>query len=245
MSGSQPPVYFFSDAHLTTTRKPGEAARSSRLERFLVHVRENASKLIILGDLFDFWFEYRHAIPAGQFNILRRLQEIRENEIPIVFIAGNHDYWCGDFFRREIGMETHADPITLELQGRHLWLAHGDGLVSGDWGYRVLRKVLRNRLCILGYRMLHPDLGIPLAHASSSSSREHTREQKVDVERFLTQVARPRFRDGYDAVILGHIHKPVHVREEGRDFIFLGDWIRHFTYVTLTGGALEQHRWEE
>ncbi len=208
-----------------------------------MHVREHASKLFILGDLFDFWFEYRHAIPIGQFNILRRLLEIRENGIPIVFLAGNHDYWCGDFFRREIGMETHTDPFAVELQKRRIWLAHGDGLVRGDWGYRVLRKILRNRLCILGYRLVHPDLGIPLAHASSSSSREHTGEREIDPERFLAEVARPKFQEGFDGVILGHIHSPFHVREADRDFIILGDWIRHFSYVTLTDGVFEPHRW--
>ncbi len=243
MNRSQLPVYFFSDAHLITRRDPAETARGLRLESFLRHVRESASRLIILGDLFDFWFEYRHAVPSGHFNILCRLLEIREAGIPIDFVAGNHDYWSGDFLRREIGAVCHTDPIALELQGRKIWLAHGDALARGDWGYRVLRKILRNPLCIAGYRLLHPDLGIPLALASSSTSRGHTARGRVDVEKYLTEVARPKFREGFDSVILGHIHKPVHVQDDSGEFLFLGDWLYHFSYATLTDGRFEQHTW--
>jgi len=245
MPNPHAPVYFFSDAHLTTRRIPDEIERERRVARFLAHVRDHASRLYILGDLFDFFFLYRHAIPSGHLGLSRRLHEIREAGIPTTFLAGNHDYWCLDFLSREFDIETHPDPISVELQGRRMWLAHGDGLVKRDWGYRVLRRVLRNPLCIGAYRLLHPDLGIPLAHGSSSTSRQYTENRELAIEAYDREVVQPRVEEGYDAVLMGHIHVPTHRREGEKDFFFLGDWMRTCTYVTLERGAFARHRWTE
>ena len=237
-------VYFFADCHLTTRRTPEEEARNQRLDRFLVHVRDYASHLYILGDLFDFWFEYRHAIPSGHLWLFRRFYEIREAQIPVVFLSGNHDYWCMDFLSREFGFEVSPRPIEASHQGRRMWLAHGDGLIQRDWAYRILRQVLRNPFAIWAYRTLHPDLGISLALSSSSSSRHVTELRDLAQEAYLEEVVKPRFAEGYDSVIMGHIHIPTHISEGGRDFIFLGDWITKFTYVTLEEGAFRQQAWE-
>lgn len=245
MSERTGPVYFFADAHLTTRRTASERAREARLDGFLAHVVERASRLFVLGDLFDFWFEYRHAVPIGYHWLFRRFLELREAGVPVTFLAGNHDYWCMDFLARELGVETHADPIGVTLQGRRIWMAHGDGLIHRDVGYRLLRRMLRNRACIAAYRLLHPDLGIPLAHGSSSGSRAVTEQRDIALGAYRREVVLPRLAEGFDAVLLGHIHVPIHQREGDGEFMFLGDWLRAFTYATLEDGVLTQRRWPE
>lgn len=243
MVDPQAPAYFFSDAHLTTFDSAVDRARNRQLDGFLAHVRESASRLYILGDLFDFWFRYRHAMPAGYVWLYRRLLDIRDAGIPTVFLAGNHDYWCMEFLAEEFGFETHAGPVSVTLQGRRLWLAHGDGLVARDWPYRALRRVLRNRWCIAAYRLVHPDVGIPLAHGSSTSSRHYTEQRDPAVDAYRTQVVQPKLEAGYDAVLLGHVHVPTHARMGTGEFLFLGDWIRHYTFATLAEGRFTHWRW--
>jgi UDP-2,3-diacylglucosamine hydrolase len=244
MNPSEKPTYFFADAHLTSRRTPSEREREARLDRFLAHVRDHAGRLYIVGDLFDFWFSYRHAIPAGHIWLYRRLLEFRESGIPVTFLAGNHDYWCLDFLRDEFGIESHEGSLDATIQGRRIWLAHGDGLIGSDWGYRRLKSILRNRLAITAYRLIHPDFGIPLAHSSSDTSRHHT-ESRDPVDRaYLAEVARPRFAEGFDAVVMGHIHIPTHIEEDDKHMFFLGDWISEFTYLVLENGAFEPRRWQ-
>jgi UDP-2,3-diacylglucosamine hydrolase len=238
------PIFFFADAHLTVRRIPEEIEREHRVADFLAHVREVGSRLYILGDLFDFWFEYRHAMPAGHLQVFRRLHELREAGVPMTFLAGNHDYWCLEFLAREFGMDVHPDALVREHQGRRIWMAHGDGLVRGDWGYRVLRKVLRNRFCIGAFRWVHPDLGIPLAHGSSSTSRHYTEARNLPIEAYVEEVVRRRWAEGFDAVLMGHIHLPTHREESGKEFFFLGDWITQFRYLTLENGAFTHHTWD-
>ncbi len=244
MSLGEKPIFFLADAHLTTRRVPEEMARERRVAGFLAYARDHASHVYILGDLFDFWFEYRHALPGGHFQLYRRLYELAEAGVRTTFLAGNHDFWCLQFLAREFGIETHPDPIEVTHQGRRIWLAHGDGLIRKDWGYRALRRILRNRLCIAAYRIVHPDLGIPLAHDSSTTSRNYTEERDIDWSAYWDEVVIPRFSEGYDAVLMGHIHVPTHRQRDGKDFFFVGDWMGPCTFVSLSGGRFQHLRWE-
>jgi UDP-2,3-diacylglucosamine hydrolase len=236
-------VCFISDAHLGSGADSDRRCRS--LADFLDSRRDGLTHLYVLGDLFDFWFEYRYAIPRGGFQILRALADLVAQGVPIAYLGGNHDFWCGNYLEREIGVAVHQHPIRVEHQGRRLYLAHGDGIVPGDTGYRILKAVLRHPLSIALYRSIHPDLGIPLAHRVSAVSRKHTHERSFYVDRFSRFVAGSRFGEGLDAVIVGHVHDPMHFRDaRGRDFLIVGDWIDSFTYVTLREGRfrLERHR---
>jgi UDP-2,3-diacylglucosamine hydrolase len=239
---SSPSVYFLADAHLGADPEPVEAPRRERLHRFLAGLAGRASALYVVGDLFDFWFEYAHAIPRRHFDTLRVLAELRSAGVEIHYLNGNHDFWLGPFLSREMGIVTHDGAVTVEAQGRRVWLHHGDGLVGGDHGYRALKAVIRHPVSIGLYRTIHPDIGLPLAHAVSRWSRHSREDRPPDAERLWREIAAPRFAEGFDAVMVGHFHQAVDRREDGRAFFVLGDWIDHFTYVRLEGGEFKLER---
>jgi UDP-2,3-diacylglucosamine hydrolase len=238
-------AYFFADAHLGTESVALEAHREARLRDFLRAVSERATRLYIMGDLFDFWFEYRTAIPRRFFEILGTLRDVRDMGVQITYLAGNHDFWLGTFMTETLGIHFHDGALPLTLQGRRLWLHHGDGLVGGDIGYRLLKKVLRNPMSNFLYRCIHPDLGIPFAHYVSRWSRRTRGHLPLSTERLVREIAAPRFAEGYDAVLIGHFHRPYELRENGRDFVVLGDWIDDFSYAVLEDGRLRVETWPD
>jgi UDP-2,3-diacylglucosamine hydrolase len=236
-------VVFISDAHLGAASREAEASREQRLHAFLATLPGRASSLYIVGDLFDFWFEYRTAIPRRLFGTLSALQRLREAGVEIVYLNGNHDFWLGSFMSETLGIRTVEGAVTVERQGRKIWVHHGDGLIGGDLGYKVLRGILRHPASISLYGWLHPDLGIPLAHVVSDMSRKSRGEPPLRSERLWNEVAKPRFAEGYDGVVIGHFHHAYEQRENGHEFFMLGDWIDRFTYLELREGRLALSTW--
>lgn len=236
-------VVFISDAHLGAEAPEHEAAREARLLSFLDTLPGRAASLVIVGDLFDFWFEYRTAIPRRLFRTLARLDRLREAGVDIQYLNGNHDFWLGPFLSRTLGLRTTDQPVTIEQQGRKLWVHHGDGLVGGDLGYKMLRSVIRSPFSIGLYQWLHPDIGIPFAHAVSGASRHSRGHPPLQPDRLWREIAEPRFAEGYDAVLVGHFHHAYERREHGKEFFVLGDWITHFTYAELADGRIELKHW--
>ena len=236
-------VYFIADAHLGVDPREQEADREARLHGFLTSLIGRASALYIVGDLFDFWFEYRTAIPRRHFATLAVLQRLRDAGVAITYMNGNHDFWLGPFLREQLGLTTHDGALPLELQGHRIWLHHGDGLGSGDLGYKMLKRVLRSPVSIALYRLIHPDLGIPLAHVVSRWSRHSRGERPLDGDRLWTRIAAPRFAEGFDTVMVGHFHHAWERREGARSFFMLGDWIDNFTYVVLEDGRFTLGSW--
>jgi len=248
-------VVFLADAHLgaeapgKTAAGERESTRATHLHRFFETLPGRVHSLVIVGDLFDFWFEYRTAIPRQHFATLAALRRLRDAGVEITYLNGNHDFWLGPFLSEEIGAVTRTGPLILERQGRKLWVHHGDGLIGGDLGYRVLRRVLRSSFSIGLYQLVHPDLGIPLAHWISSRSREARDPDRFPMERLWTEVALPRFAEGYDGVIIGHFHRAFERNEPSgesaspRQLIVLGDWIDQFTYAVLRDGQLKLETW--
>ena len=166
------PLYFISDVHLSMNGSASEAEKRRHLSKFIGHVAETSGTLFIVGDLFDFWFEYKHVIPKAYFDILTVLNEAKLNGVDLHFVPGNHDFWMREFLDKTLFKEVHSDGVTTEIAGKRFLISHGDGLLSWDRGYRILRSVLRNRLFIFLYRWLHPDLGYAIAkHFSRTSSR--------------------------------------------------------------------------
>ena len=247
------PVFLVSDIHLGAVPQETEEA----FRRWLLHVKEAGSFLIINGDLFDFWFEYRRVILAEHVRVLALLADLVDSGVRVLAMGGNHDWWGGDFLRHRIGIEFRQDPVRLEIDkagevGKvSLLVAHGDGLGSGDLGYRALRLLLRGRLTRWLFRWLHPDLGIPIADRFSGT-RQQLRSPEARPDdgraRFLANWAAEQLeRDaGIDIVALGHAHQPA-VREvaPGRFYVNTGDWVVRRSYVTIgSSGTPELHEWE-
>jgi UDP-2,3-diacylglucosamine hydrolase len=236
-------VILFSDAHLGMGSPEEEAAKVQKLLALLDYAETGCDQLFILGDLFDFWFEYRHAIPKGHFSILARLHQLVRRGLPITYLGGNHDFWIGDFLQREIGIKVHQEPIATTLHGRRAFLAHGDGLARGDRGYKILKRILRHPVPVTLFRLIHPDLGIAFARRTSHTSHGYTKKRETLVEGMLAEVAEEKFRAGFDLVIFAHLHRPHHQSRDGKDFLILGDWVTHFTYAEIVNGAITLKRW--
>jgi UDP-2,3-diacylglucosamine hydrolase len=237
--------FFFSDAHLGTRKSKSERERQNKVLEFLDHVASEGKELFIVGDLFDFWFEYRSVIPRGYSHILTALIRLRTIGIEIHYIAGNHDFWMRDFLTTELDIPIHFDFLDYFLNGKRFFIQHGDGISKKDVGYRMLKKIFRNKFNIFLYSLLHPDIGIPLAKAISSISRQHSghKENPPEDSDYL-DTATKRFSEGYDCVILGHLHQPYIKKMGGKTYVNLGDWITHFTYAVFDGEELQLLKWE-
>jgi UDP-2,3-diacylglucosamine hydrolase len=229
-------IYIFSDAHLGETDKEKEQLKRKKLNALLDLVDEEGEKLYILGDLFDFWFEYKYAIPKEHLRVVFRLASLVESGKEVHYITGNHDFWLGNFLNREAGIIIHRDFLTTVEQGKRIYMIHGDGISPSDRAYRLLKKILRNKASIWLYRKIPADWGIPLARRVAGISRAHTsRRTKMfldDYEKF----ARGKISEGYDAVIIGHLHQPLIRKIDTSVYLNAGDFIEHFSYIRLDSG---------
>ncbi len=239
-------VLFFSDAHLGADSVVIENRKRHLLFQFLDYVQSLDADLYIVGDLFDFWFEYRTAIPKQYYRVLHRLTGLIDSGSTVTYLGGNHDFWLGDFLSSEVGLSVSQAPITVQRQSRRIYLAHGDGLLaSKDYGYRLLRSVTRARVVRALFRMVHPDVGIQGADLLSRASRAVTRGSRPGVEPEFITFVRGKMHEGFDAVVVGHHHYPLHTRARGEECIVIGDWIDHFTFCDLSEGVLTLKQWVE
>lgn len=228
------PVFVVSDLHLGAVPPRTE----ERFADFLAHVRGGGSELLINGDLFDFWFEYRTVIPRRHFRTLARLADLVDSGVPVSLVAGNHDAWGGDVLRSDVGITLLEGPEYMELAGRRTLVAHGDGVGRGDLGYRVLRRVIRSRPAVRGFRALHPDLGSRIAglasttDAKAAEGRTEGRSRAGEIVRWASEQLKTD--PALDLVVAGHSHVPALVEVfPGRFYANAGDWINHFTYLVL------------
>jgi UDP-2,3-diacylglucosamine hydrolase len=216
--------YFISDIHLGLESRERERKKERRLTGFLQSLVGKNAELFIVGDLFDYWFEYRRVYQKGYFRTLTALQDVVESGIPIYYIIGNHDFMHRDFFEKEIGMHLMPDTIERTIDGKKFFIAHGDGLVANDIGYLILKKILRNRFLQWLYGLVHPDLGIALASFSSRSSRKYTAKKDYGQQNSLLNFAKMKLESGFDYVIFGHSHEKTIYEENGKMYLNLGSW---------------------
>jgi UDP-2,3-diacylglucosamine hydrolase len=236
-------VYFISDVHLGLGPRDQEREKESRLLEFLRAIRPDAAALYILGDLFDFWFEYRTVIPRGYHRTLAALQEFTDAGVPVHFLVGNHDCWLDDFLSGEIGVQVYRKPFEALIKGKRVFMHHGDGLAENDLGYKIIKPILRNRVSFHLYRLLHPDLGVRLARGSSRTSRNYTSTKHYGEGEGMLRYARSLIASGVNIVIMGHRHAPSREELDGGVYVNLGDWVHHQTYAVLDDAGIHLRTW--
>jgi UDP-2,3-diacylglucosamine hydrolase len=239
-------VYFFSDVHLGLGSRQSNLDREGALLRFLRMIeREQPEALYIVGDLFDYWFEYRTAIPRGFTRVLGAIAAVVDAGVRVEYLMGNHDFGHRDFFEEEIGVRVHHDDVAQVIAGRRCYISHGDGKAFNDTGYLILKKVLRARVSQSLFRFLHPDVGIGVASYASRRSRDYTAQKNYDGEKpgesdGLYHFAEHKIVDeGYELVVMGHSHRPRRADLPGGTYINLGTWLSDRSYLVLDEERME------
>lgn len=227
---------FVSDLHFGTRAYQARADRERLFERFLREQQGRISHLFLLGDVFEFWMEYRHVIPKHHFGVLSALHRLREGGVEIHYVCGNHDFNLGTFFRDHLGLITHSGPFTMTLQGRRLLLLHGDGMNPRDKAYRLVRRVLHSRWANVLWKLIHPDLGIRIALGVGKASRARHGDIVPDLDQYEAEARRRLREGGYDAVIHGHIHAGFVNRFPEGLHVNTGEWLKRLEYVDMEGG---------
>jgi UDP-2,3-diacylglucosamine hydrolase len=248
-------IYFASDFHLGIPDHDSSLAREKKLVAWLEDIRKDAAEIFLMGDLFDFWFEYKTAIPQGYARLLGKLAEITDSGIPVHLFRGNHDMWAFNYLTREINIQLHRDPEFREFSGKRFYLAHGDGLGPGDHGYKFIKKVFANPVNQWLFRQIHPDLGIRMALYWSRKSRHAGLEKEKQYRDITLSLINERItmhstslvkaHPEIDFLIYGHYHYPLEtILPGGAKQLVLGDWITHFTYAVFDGENLELKKLE-
>ncbi len=245
MTKSKDKIYFISDFHLGVPDHSHSLVREKKIVRWLDQIRRDAAELYLLGDVFDFWFEYRHAVPKGYVRLLGKLAELADEGIIIHYFTGNHDMWVFDYLPKEIGLTIYRKPVRRTISGKKFFIGHGDGLGPGDQGYKFIKKVFANKICQWLFARIHPNLGIGIAGFFSRRSRMATGnyDEKYlgDDNEFLVIFANEiSRRETVDYFIFGHRHLPLDIRigDHGR-YINLGEWINYSRYAVFDGHELQ------
>lgn len=234
-----------SDIHLGAVPQAHERAFLA----FLDSVPGPDDDLLINGDLFDFWFEYRHVVPRGHLPVLARLRALAERGVEMRFLGGNHDAWTGSFLADEVGIEVVPGPADLRVGGRLAYVAHGDGLGGADWGYRALKWATRSPVGRTLFRWVHPDLGVPIARRASATEHKHASGPGSETPRAARLAGHAAAvlerRSEIELVIFGHSHRPeLSEIAPGRFYLNAGDWIHHLSYATVTPEEIRLERFD-
>jgi len=238
-------TYFVSDVHLGSSTFIESLEREKRLVRWLEFIRNDAKELYLLGDIFDFWFEYIEAVPRGFTRFLGKLAELSDSGVEIHYFTGNHDLWMNDYLPNEIGLILHKKPSVTNIGGKTFYIAHGDGLGDRSLSFKLIRWVFHNRICQILFRTFHPDLGIKLAHVWAKHSRlkewkypkPFLGEEKENLVIYSKSYIQTHPETDY--LIFGHRHilldKMLSIKNR---IMIIGDWLQHFSYAVFDGKEL-------
>lgn len=238
-------IYFNSDYHLGVPDAERSREREKKVVRWLEEVRKDAQEIYLMGDLFDFWFEYRYVVPKGYVRLLGKMAEIVDSGVPIYVFTGNHDMWMFGYFEKELGIPVFHKPQVREWNGKRFYLGHGDGLGPGDKAYKILKKIFRNRPCQVAFSLLPSRIGMGIANYFSKRSRHANAEPDAkflgENEEWLVVYCKEILeKEHFDYFIFGHRHLPLDIDlGQNSRYINLGDWIRYFSYAVFDGEKLE------
>jgi UDP-2,3-diacylglucosamine hydrolase len=230
-------AYFISDLHLGALYQGLQPDREGRLIRFLEQKAQTATHLFILGDLFEFWMEYRSFIPKEHFRTLAALGNLAKHGVQVHYLSGNHDFNLGGFFAATLGLKIHTGPLSLTLQGKKLLLLHGDGLARADWKYRIMKKIMTHPLSNFCFQLLHPDFGMALARALSKLSRDSHGNKPRYLDQYEAASRHLLAKDSHDIIIHGHTHAAFVKDVPEGIYVNSGEWLYAMTYVAMNEGV--------
>ena len=244
-------IYFLSDFHLGAPDFSSSLIREKKIVAFLESIRHDAQQIMIGGDVFDFWYEYKTVVPKHFVRLLGKLAEITDSGIPVLLFAGNHDMWMRSYFQTELNIPVYFEPKTFEWNNKKFYVGHGDGLGPGDHGYKFIKKIFRNKFCQWLFGQMHPTLGMGIANYFSRKSRQKTGSSDAeflgnDNEWLVIYSREVLSREHYDYFIFGHRHLPLTIKlNDNAEYINLGDWITHFTYAVFDGNTVQLKKWQD
>jgi len=241
-------IYFASDLHLGVPNREKSLVREKLFVQWLDDIKSDAEAIYLVGDIFDFWFEYKKAVPKGYVRLLGKLAEFSDSNIPIHIFTGNHDMWLFDYLEDEINAHIYREPIEVSLKGKRFFIGHGDGLGPGDNGYKLIKKIFKNKLCQWLFERIHPNLGISIAQYWSKKSRianGKKNESYYGEKEWLTQFCKQKMKTiEVDYFIFGHRHLPLEVDlGNNMTYINLGEWVNYNSYAVFDGKKLELKRY--
>ena len=243
-------IYFISDIHLGAPALKNNREREILFARWFDEIRNDVAELYLMGDIFDFWWDYKKVVPRGFTRILGRIADLSDRGIPVFFFPGNHDLWVFDYFQKELGITVHKEEIIKEIGGKKFFLAHGDGLDAEDKGYLLLKKIFTNKTLQWLYSRLHPNFALTIAHKWSKSSRlakiNIDEEFNVNTDGIFKFAQDFLEQENIDYFIFGHRHQMVDesIGDNSR-FVFLGDWIKNFSYGVFDGEKFELKKYKD
>ena len=224
-----------SDIHLGLGERNKEKEKEQILINLLQKISMDAKEIFILGDLFDYWFEYRRVIQKDFISVLHHLKELTKKKIKVHYLIGNHDFMHRDFFTEELNINVYESDLNYKILGKNFYLGHGDGLVKNDIGYLILKKILRNKTIQNLFSLIHPDLGIWIASGTSKKSRNYTTAKSYGEIDGVFEIAKEKIDDGIDYVLFGHTHKRAYEKYGNGYYINLGTWLESPCYGVFDG----------
>lgn len=237
-------IYFSSDNHLGAPTMEASYPREKKFVAWLDEIKEDAAAIFLLGDLFDFWFEYKTVIPKGFTRTLGKLAEISDAGIPIYYFVGNHDLWMDGYFEEELNIPVFHKPQQYTFNNTSFFIGHGDGLGPNDKGYKRMKKLFTNPIAKWFFRWVHPDIAVKVAQYFSVKSKLISGDDDAiylgDDEEWLVQYAKRKLEtQHYDHFIFGHRHLPLEIDlNEKSKYTNLGDWVNYYTYAVFDGEQL-------
>ena len=241
-------AYFASDFHLGAPDELSSLEREKKIVRWLDSISTDCRYLFLVGDLFDFWFEYRHVVPKGYIRFLGKLAELSDKGTAIYLFTGNHDMWMFGYLRQQLNAEIFREPVVLDFPGKRIFVGHGDGLGPGDHSYKFLKRIFENRVCQWLFGSIHPGIGFGIARAWSAKSRisNNKDEQFLGEEEHLWQYCKEvEEKQHHDFYLFGHRHLPLDL-PVGPNSRYLnpGEWLRHCRYLRFDGNEMHMKEWE-
>jgi len=242
-------IYFASDFHLGAPNHEESRKRELCIIDWLNYVQKDAQVIFFVGDIFDFWYEYKKVIPKGFVRIQGKIAELVDNGIQVYFFLGNHDMWMKKYFTEEIGVLMIKDELQIQIDDKKFYISHGDGLGPGDFGYKFIKKVFRNRICQFLFSCIHPSIGIPVANFFSNRSRSHNKKEDAYSKKeneWLYQFCTEKLKkEHFDYFIFGHRHLPMHLKIQSSSYINLGEWMHYQTYAIFEHDTTRLLEWKD